>query len=89
VRGSAVLRFLLQDREFPRSVMFCLNMIGATLPKLPPSRAAERALERTRAVVRDANIDKLLEAGLHAWIDEVQVGLGKLHEAIAASYFRV
>ncbi len=88
VRGSAVLRFLLQDREFPRSVMFCLNMISTTLPKLPPSRAAERALERTRAVVSDANIDKLLESGLHTWIDEVQVGLGKLHEAIATSYFR-
>jgi uncharacterized alpha-E superfamily protein len=89
VRGSAVLRYLLQDREFPRSVMFCLNMIAATLPKLPPSRAAERALERTRAVVRDANIDKLVESGLHAWIDEVQVGFSKVHEAIAASYFRV
>jgi uncharacterized alpha-E superfamily protein len=88
VRGTAVLRFLLQDREFPRSAMFCLNMIGATLPRLPPSRATERALERTRAVVRDANIEKLVESGLHAWLDEVQVGIGKLHEAIAASYFR-
>lgn len=88
VRGSAVLRYLLQDREFPRSVMFCLNMIGTTLPRLPPSRAAERALERTCAVVRDANIEKLVESGLHDWIDEVQVGIGKLHEAIAGSYFK-
>ena len=88
VRGTAVLRYLLQDREFPRSVMFCLNMIGATLPKLPPSRAAERALERTGAVVRDANIERLVESGLHDWLDEVQVGIGKLHEAIASSYFK-
>lgn len=88
VSGSAVLRYLLQDREFPRSVMFCLSMIGTTLPKLPPSRAAERALERTRAVVHDAHIENLVESGLHDWLDEVQVGIGKLHQAIAASYFK-
>ncbi|MEQ1440019.1 alpha-E domain-containing protein [Fontimonas sp. SYSU GA230001] len=88
VTGSAVLRFLLQNREFPRALMFCCTMIGATLPRLPPNRAAERALERTRALVQDANIDRLLESGLHEWIDEVQIGLGRLHQAIAESYFR-
>lgn len=88
VTGTAVLRFLLQNREFPRALMFCCNMIGATLPRLPPNRSAERAVERTRALVQDANIDKLLESGLHEWIDEVQIGLGKLHTAIAGSYFR-
>ncbi len=88
VTGTAVLRFLLQDRHFPRAVMFCFNAIGATLPKLPASRATERALERTRALVQDANIERLVEAGLHDWIDEVQVGIGKIHGAIADSYFR-
>lgn len=88
VTGAAVLRFLLQNREFPRSVMFCLNSIGATLPLLPANRPAERALERTRALVRDANLDQLLETGLHERLDEIQVGLGKLHEAISLAYFR-
>lgn len=88
VTGTAVLRFLLQNREFPRAVMFCFNLIGTTLPQLPASRSAERALQRTRALVQDANIDKLVESGLHDWIDEVQVGIGRLHEAIAESYFR-
>ncbi len=88
VSGAAVLRFLMQNREFPRSVMFCLDSIGDTLPCLPPSRATERALQRTQALVRDANLDMLLDEGLHARIDEIQVGLGKLHEAISAAYFK-
>lgn len=88
VTGAAVLRFLLQNRDFPRSVTFCLNSVGSTLPLLPPSRAVERALERTRALVRDANLDKLLDAGLHERIDEIQVGLARLHEAISAAYFK-
>jgi uncharacterized alpha-E superfamily protein len=87
VRGAAVLRYLSQDREFPRSVMFCLNMIASTLPALPPNHSLERVLQRTRALVADANLEKLAESGLHEWIDEIQIGLAKLNDAISATYF--
>lgn len=87
VRSAAVLSFLSQDREFPRSLMFCLNMISRTLPQLPPNRTVERVLNRTRGLVQDANLEKLVENGLHDWIDEIQVDIGKLHDAIDASYF--
>lgn len=88
VSGSAVLRFLLQNREFPRSLMYCFQLIGRTLPHLPASRSPERALERVRALVQDANVERLLETRLHEWIDELQVGIGRLHAALAESYFR-
>jgi uncharacterized alpha-E superfamily protein len=88
VSGSAVLRFLLQSREFPRSVLYCFSLIGRTLPHLPASRSPERALELVRALVQDANVERLLESGLHEWIDEVQVSIGRLHAALASSYFR-
>ncbi|HEX4895446.1 MAG TPA: alpha-E domain-containing protein [Solimonas sp.] len=88
VSGPAVLRFLLQNREFPRSVVFCLNLIGTTLPRLPPSRACERAVERTRALVQDADLERLANQGLHEHLDEIQIGLGQLHEAISNAYFR-
>ena len=89
VRGASVLRYLLQDREFPRSVMFCLNLIAETLPLLPPSRACERTVQRTKALITDANIEKLVEAGLHDFMDEIQVGIAKLHDEISAAYFRL
>ncbi|HEX4872238.1 MAG TPA: alpha-E domain-containing protein [Nevskiaceae bacterium] len=89
VTGSHVLRFLLQNREFPRSVTFCLGMIGSTLPHLPQHRSVERTLWRVRAYVADANIDKLLEAGLHQLIDDIQISLNELHEALSQAYFRV
>ncbi|MGH8445940.1 MAG: alpha-E domain-containing protein [Solimonas sp.] len=88
VSGPAVLRFLLQNREFPRSVTFCLQQIGATLPRLPHSRASERSMDRIRALIQDANFDRLLEIGLHEWIDEIQVGIGSVHEALAQTYFQ-
>ncbi len=88
VTGAGVLRFLLQDRQFPRSVAFCLAQIGATLPRLPPQRSVERAMERTLALIHDANLNQLVEAGLHEFIDEMQIGLGNIHEAISSAYFR-
>jgi len=90
VNGSGVLRFLLQNREFPRSVMFCLSMIASTLPALPGNRRIERAIERTRALVRDANLDVLLadEGALPLLMDEIQIGIIKLHEALSETYFK-
>lgn len=90
VNGPGVLRFLLQDRQFPRSVSFALSTIGSTMPFLPPSRKVERAIERTKALIADANIGSLSSQpdGLALFMDEIQVGLGQLDDAIAESYFR-
>ncbi|MGQ0501503.1 MAG: alpha-E domain-containing protein [Panacagrimonas sp.] len=88
VNRTGVLRFLLQNREFPRSVMFCLGTIGSSLPHLPQNRNVERTLWRARALVQDASIDQLVEGGLSEFIDEIQVGLGELHAAFAQAFFR-
>jgi uncharacterized alpha-E superfamily protein len=88
VNRTGVLRFLLQNREFPRSVMFCLGAIGACLPHLPQNRHVERTLWRARALVQDASIDRLVERGLSEFIDEFQIGLGELHAAFAQAFFR-
>ncbi|MFT4048057.1 MAG: alpha-E domain-containing protein [Solimonas sp.] len=88
VSAPATLRFLLQNRDFPRSVMYCLNHISSTLPRLPHNRASERSLDRIRALIQDANFERLLEEGLHEWIDEIQVGIGAVHAALAQSYFQ-
>lgn len=88
VNRTGVLRFLLQNRDFPRSVTYCLAQIAATLPHLPPDRNVERTLTRIRALVQDANIDKLVELGLHELIDEIQIGIGTVHEAVNQVYFR-
>jgi len=90
VNGANVLRFLLQDRQFPRSVTFCFGLIDSALQLLPPSRKVERSLERMRALVQDANITALLAKpdGLALFMDEIQVGLGVLDDALAEAYFR-
>ncbi len=88
VVGEQVLRFLLQNREFPRSVMFCLLSIERTLPKLPARRPVERTLQRLIGLTRDADTAALAKAGVGEFMDEIQAGLGVLHEAIHDAYFK-
>lgn len=89
INALGVLRFLLQDREFPRSVAFCLAATAGTLPYLPSHRRIERTLERSRALVRDADVGALLgvPAGIARLMDEIQIGLANLHAAFSEAYF--
>ena len=88
VTGSSVLRFLLQDRDFPRSVVFCLLRMQRTLPKLPEKRSVERSIARTLALLRDADIKALVEKGLSDFLDEVQVGIAGINDALSEAYFK-
>ena len=87
VSGTHALRFLLHNAEFPRSVQFCLTRVQRILPAMPPRPPVERALTRATGLVRQAD-PVLLAAGDPArFMDEAQVYLGQLHQAIAEGYF--
>ena len=87
VNGPDVLKFLLQDQSFPRAVAFCLRQLDICLRKLPRHDAALAALAAIRQKMNAATVPELTREGLHDFIDEVQVGLGELHDQIAAAYF--
>ena len=87
--GPNVLRFLLQSREFPRSLFACLQRMQTALRTLPDPGVAERALHRPLALVADADIDALATGNLSAFVDEIQIGLGAVHDALHATYFCV
>ena len=87
VNGPDVLKFLLQDEYFPRAVAFCLRQLEICLRKLPRHEAALAALATLRQKLNAAAVPELTREGLHDFIDEVQIGLGELHDQIAAAYF--
>ncbi len=89
VRRADALRFLLQDDEFPRAFYRCIIAAESRVRKLPNHDAVLRALARTSRVVTNANIESLTESQeqLHAFIDELQLGLAQVHDQIAQCYF--
>ncbi|WP_413615336.1 alpha-E domain-containing protein [Halomonas cupida] len=84
-----VLTFLLQDPHLPRSVARSVRDLSDALQDLPRHERALAAATRIRADVAEADVSALVSSpeALSAFIDEVQVGLGRLHDAIALTYF--
>jgi uncharacterized alpha-E superfamily protein len=87
VKGADVLRFLLQDTEFPRSVFFCLGMVENYLSGLPKNDTPLRAIARLQRQVQGADVRELAYQGLHKFMDDLQIGFGTVYEHIAANYF--
>ncbi|SFI15360.1 alpha-E domain-containing protein [Modicisalibacter xianhensis] len=89
VRGPDVLRFLLQDRHFPRAVARSLESLSWELQSLPRHDRALAAVALVRAEVLEADVQSLARSpdDLHAFIDELQIGFNNIHDAIATTYF--
>ncbi len=87
VTGPGVLRFLLQDKEFPRAIYFCLDKLEHCLQRLPRHEATLSIIEKLQASVVVAEVDALAESGLSDFIDSLQLGLSRLDSHISATYF--
>jgi uncharacterized alpha-E superfamily protein len=87
VRRDVVLQFLFKDTRFPRSVRHCLDVVEECLGNLTNHR---EALKRVRALVRKVDrtkLETLDQATLHGYIDDLQLNITKLHNALAETYF--
>ena len=87
VRGAEVLRFLLQDSHFPRSIHHCLGEVQQSLNNLPRNEVPRRQVAKLRRQIHEANVEALSQAGFHGFIDDLQLALARLHERIRATYF--
>lgn len=89
VTGPAVLRFLLRDPQFPRSVERCLIEISRALLELCRHREPMAACGDVRLLLAEAELDDLGAVGLHDYTNRLQQRLGGLHDMLVATYFQM
>jgi uncharacterized alpha-E superfamily protein len=93
IRPADVAEFLLLDREFPRSVRYCLRYAEESLhvmsgtPTGSFTNRAEQLLGRLRSNLDYTNIGDVLSESLHAYIDRLQINLNQIGEAVHECYF--
>ena len=87
VKGEDVVRFLLQDEQFPRSTAHNLTTLTKVLRNLPNANKVTWQVNKTRRLVRDADINRLLKRGLLRHLDSVQQSIGQVHFKIAETWF--
>lgn len=88
INGVDVVRFLLQDNAFPRSVTHALTQVQDALESLPNNEVPLRLVIQARRHAMNASVDELLaEDGLHDFIDRLQQDIADIHGANAETWF--
>jgi uncharacterized alpha-E superfamily protein len=88
-----IVQFLFFDPDFPRSVKYCLrecdtsmhNITGAPIGSY--STMAERHLGMLQAEIEYADVNEIIQNGLHEYIDAFQSKLNNVGDSISSSFF--
>ncbi len=87
VSPEDVLDFLLRSRVFPRAVVHCLCEIESSMKPLPDSEAALKVAGDVRRELVATNLSDMVGKALHDFIDELQIQLEQVHQAIVENWF--
>ena len=82
-----VLEFLFQSKVFPRSLAHCLIEIENSMQLLPDFKPARQVVTKVRRNLGATDCGELVDIALHDFIDEVQLQLIDVHQAIANTWF--
>ncbi len=92
VHPRNVAEFLLLNEDFPRSIRFCVERLNDSLRRISGvsdrrfSNDAEKLCGRLAAELQFVTIEEVFEAGLHDYIDQVQLKLNNIGEALFNAY---
>ncbi|MEC9408283.1 MAG: alpha-E domain-containing protein [Pseudomonadota bacterium] len=88
VSGPKVVQFLIQDRDFPRSVAWNLDAICQTLSRIPNHDLPLRVARTIRTRIAEADLTALPQSQVSAYMDDLQGRLAQLGSVITEHYFR-
>jgi len=92
VRPRNVAEFLLLNEDFPRSVRCCVDRLNYALRSISGvssrrfSNEAEKLCGRLSAELQFTTIEEVFEAGLHDYLDQVQLKLNNVGVALFNAY---
>lgn len=83
-----IVRFLILDRTFPRSMYKCLLQAEVSLCNITGSKdhPASQQISLLRERLEQANVKDIFQAGLHEFIDQFQVDLNTASNHIFDSF---
>lgn len=87
IRRSDVLKFLLLEVQFPRSLLHSLKELELCLRPLPNNEEIVMQIRVVENQLLEANPQALIQDKLHEFIDEMQLGLITIFDKINQTYF--
>ena len=87
VNGQDVVTYLLNDSDFPRAVMHCLNQIQECLEKLPHGLPVAKEVEKIKRSIKRATTKVRINKSLHKYIDTLQKDFIGIDQQISEKWF--
>lgn len=93
ITSTGVAEFLLLNREFPRSIQFCLLEAEKSLHQITGTpvgtwrNSAERSLGRLRSELDYLTIEEIIQSGLHEFLDDLQRQINGVGDKIVETFF--
>jgi uncharacterized alpha-E superfamily protein len=87
IRRPDVLKFLLLEDRFPRSLLHTVQQAERCVKTLPNHEGIVVHIKALESKLLAANPQTLIQEKLHEFIDEMQLGLISIFDAINATYF--
>lgn len=96
ISPKKIAQFLILDREFPRAIRYCIINAEEALHSITGTvlgtfqNEAERKIGKLRAQLDYADIDEIIETGLHEYlVDNFQMQLNNVGNAINDTFFNI
>ena len=93
ISPKAIVEFLLLDPEFPRAIRFCLNAARDSLHAISGTpigtyrKPVEKLLGQLCSDMAYANVDEVMNIGLHEYLDTLQTSVNQVSEGIHDRFF--
>jgi uncharacterized circularly permuted ATP-grasp superfamily protein/uncharacterized alpha-E superfamily protein len=89
IDGGEVLRYLLDDPDLPRAWRYCVDRLRACVRQLGRAEVPNAALDALMHKIDSADLSALAadRVALHNFIDDLQLGLYAVGDAITQTYF--
>jgi len=93
ITPTSVAEFLVLDREFPRSIRYCIRQTERSLhqitgtPEGTWNTPVERSLGKLRSDMDYLTIEDVMESGLHEFLDNLQRRMNEVGIKLSETFF--
>lgn len=87
VNGPAVVQYLLENSEFPRSIAHCMNAMMTSCKALPGSATVTTQMEEINNNLFSNADYSQVDGNFRNYLNTVQIQLGNIHQLIGATWF--
>lgn len=87
VHSGQVVTYMLNNQDFPRTVVHCLAEIEGCLASLPHHAMPMQATRRAWRRVSSMKVSGLTPVVLHEYLEQIQADLAAMHDAVSEQYF--